>query len=30
MLKNLISLKNPKSRASEAYRTLRTNIQFLH
>lgn len=28
MLKNLISLKNPKSRASEAYRTLRTNIQF--
>ena len=28
MLKDLISLKNPKSRASEAYRTLRTNIQF--
>jgi capsular exopolysaccharide synthesis family protein len=28
MLKDLISLKNPKSRAAEAYRTLRTNIQF--
>lgn len=28
MLKNLIALKNPKSRASEAFRTLRTNIQF--
>lgn len=28
MLKSLISLKNPKSRAAEAYRTLRTNIQF--
>jgi capsular exopolysaccharide synthesis family protein len=28
MLKNLASLKNPKSRTSEAFRTLRTNIQF--
>lgn len=28
MIKNLIALKNPKSRAAEAYRTLRTNIQF--
>lgn len=28
MLKNLIALKNPKSRTAEAYRTLRTNIQF--
>ena len=28
MLKNLISLKNPKSRSAEAFRTLRTNIQF--
>ena len=28
MLKNLISLKNPKSQAAEAFRTLRTNIQF--
>lgn len=28
MLKNLITFKNPKSRAAEAYRTLRTNIQF--
>jgi len=28
MLKNLIALKNPKSRSAEAFRTLRTNIQF--
>ena len=28
MLKNLITLKNPKSRSAEAFRTLRTNIQF--
>lgn len=28
MLKNLASLKNPKSRTAEAFRTLRTNIQF--
>lgn len=28
MLKNIISFKNPKSRAAEAFRTLRTNIQF--
>ena len=28
MLINLITLKNPKSRTSEAFRTLRTNIQF--
>lgn len=28
MLKNLIAFKNPKSRAAEAFRTLRTNIQF--
>lgn len=28
MLKNLITLKNPKSRTAEAFRTLRTNIQF--
>jgi len=28
MLKNLISLKNPKSQAAEAFRTSRTNIQF--
>jgi capsular exopolysaccharide synthesis family protein len=28
MLKNLITFKNPKSRASEAFRTLRTNLQF--
>lgn len=28
MLKNLIALQNPKSRAAEAFRTLRTNIQF--
>jgi len=28
MLKNLVAFKNPKSRAAEAFRTLRTNIQF--
>jgi len=28
MLKKLITLKNPKSRSAEAFRTLRTNIQF--
>jgi len=28
MLKKLITLKNPKSRTAEAFRTLRTNIQF--
>lgn len=28
MLNNMIAIKNPKSRAAEAYRTLRTNIQF--
>jgi capsular exopolysaccharide synthesis family protein len=28
MLKNLVALKNPKSRSAEAFRTLRTNIQF--
>jgi capsular exopolysaccharide synthesis family protein len=28
MLKNLMTFKNPKSRAAEAFRTLRTNIQF--
>ncbi|MGV8983538.1 CpsD/CapB family tyrosine-protein kinase [Clostridium sp.] len=28
MLKNMITLKNPKSRSAEAFRTLRTNIQF--
>lgn len=28
MLKNLVSFKNPKSRSAEAFRTLRTNIQF--
>lgn len=28
MLKNLITFKNPKSRAAEAFRTLRTNLQF--
>ena len=28
MMKNLITLKNPKSRSAEAFRTLRTNIQF--
>lgn len=28
MLKNMISIKEPKSRAAEAFRTLRTNIQF--
>lgn len=28
MIKNIIAFKNPKSRASEAFRTLRTNIQF--
>lgn len=28
MLNNLITMLNPKSRASEAFRTLRTNIQF--
>ena len=28
MLKHLVSLKNPKSRSAEAFRTLRTNIQF--
>jgi capsular exopolysaccharide synthesis family protein len=28
MLKNLIAVKNPKSRSAEAFRTLRTNIQF--
>lgn len=28
MIKNLIAFKNPKSRAAEAFRTLRTNIQF--
>ncbi len=28
MLKNLITLKNPKSKSAEAFRTLRTNIQF--
>ncbi|MBU3144965.1 CpsD/CapB family tyrosine-protein kinase [Clostridium sp. CF012] len=28
MLENLIALKNPKSRSAEAFRTLRTNIQF--
>mgnify|MGYP001614539593 CR=1 FL=1 len=28
MLKNLAILKNPKSRSAEAFRTLRTNIQF--
>ena len=28
MLKHLISLRNPKSRSAEAFRTLRTNIQF--
>ncbi len=28
MLKNMISVNNPKSRAAEAFRTLRTNIQF--
>lgn len=28
MLNNLIAFKNPKSRAAEAFRTLRTNIQF--
>lgn len=28
MLNNVISLKNPKSVAAEAFRTLRTNIQF--
>jgi capsular exopolysaccharide synthesis family protein len=27
-LKNLITFKNPKSRAAEAFRTLRTNIQY--
>jgi capsular exopolysaccharide synthesis family protein len=27
-LKNLIAFKNPKSRAAEAFRTLRTNIQY--
>ncbi|MDP4091027.1 MAG: CpsD/CapB family tyrosine-protein kinase [Bacillota bacterium] len=28
MLKNMVAFKNPKSRAAEAFRTLRTNIQF--
>ncbi|NLZ48462.1 MAG: CpsD/CapB family tyrosine-protein kinase [Clostridiales bacterium] len=28
MVKNLVAFKNPKSRAAEAFRTLRTNIQF--
>lgn len=28
MINDIISLKNPKSKAAEAYRTLRTNIQF--
>lgn len=28
MMNELISIKNPKSQAAEAYRTLRTNIQF--
>lgn len=28
MLKNLLAFRNPKSRAAEAFRTLRTNIQF--
>ena len=28
MLKHLVSLKNPKSRSAEAFRILRTNIQF--
>ncbi|MGH4140131.1 CpsD/CapB family tyrosine-protein kinase [Clostridium sp.] len=28
MLKKMITLKNPKSRSAEAFRTLRTNIQF--
>jgi Mrp family chromosome partitioning ATPase len=28
MLNQLISVKNPKSQAAEAFRTLRTNIQF--
>ena len=28
MLKELITFKNPKSRVSEAFRTLRTNVQF--
>lgn len=28
MLKDIITLKNPKSRAAEAFRTLRTNVQF--
>jgi capsular exopolysaccharide synthesis family protein len=28
MLNNMISIKNPKSHAAEAFRTLRTNIQF--
>ncbi|MCJ7691072.1 MAG: CpsD/CapB family tyrosine-protein kinase [Clostridiaceae bacterium] len=28
MLRNLVTSKNPKSRSAEAFRTLRTNIQF--
>jgi len=28
MINDIITVKNPKSRSAEAYRTLRTNIQF--